>query len=134
MSQKEFNDTGLCIPSRHYMVDTSPKLEKIIQLIEKGKYFTINRPRQFGKTTTLFILSKQLNLREDYLALKISFEGIGDAPFASEQAFCPAFLGVIAYSMKYTNSAMSTYFEQAAPQVHNFDELIGLKKYVRSTV
>ncbi len=47
----EFNDTGLCIPGRHYMADTSRKIEDIIRLVDKGKYFTINRPRQFGKTT-----------------------------------------------------------------------------------
>ncbi|RKZ36182.1 MAG: AAA family ATPase, partial [Gammaproteobacteria bacterium] len=74
--QKEFNDTGLCIPSRHYMVDNSEKLKQIIAFVEKGKYFTINRPRQFGKTTTLFLLAEQLNRRDDCVALKISFEGI----------------------------------------------------------
>jgi hypothetical protein len=52
MMQKEFNDTGLCIPNRHYMVDNSDKLKQIIAFVEKGKYFTINRPRQFGKTTS----------------------------------------------------------------------------------
>ncbi len=50
---KRFNDTGLCIPKRHYMVDTSQKIEEIMRLIEDGQYFTINRPRQFGKTTTV---------------------------------------------------------------------------------
>lgn len=74
--QKRFNDTGLCIPSKHYMVDTSAKLNQIIQLVERGEYFTINRPRQFGKTTTLFLLAKQLNQRDDCVALKISFERI----------------------------------------------------------
>ena len=74
--QKEFNDTGLCIPSRHYMVDNSEKLKQIIAFVEKGKYFTINRPRQFGKTTILSLLAKQLNQRDDCIALKISFEGI----------------------------------------------------------
>jgi hypothetical protein len=33
--QKEFNDTGLCIPSRHYMVDNSDKLKQIIAFVEK---------------------------------------------------------------------------------------------------
>ncbi|RLC01562.1 MAG: hypothetical protein DRI57_30950 [Deltaproteobacteria bacterium] len=44
--QKEFNDTGLCVPNRHYMADTSSKLEQIIRLVEKGKYFIISRPCQ----------------------------------------------------------------------------------------
>ncbi len=120
---KRFNDTGLCIPSRHYMVDTSSKIEKIIQLIEDGQYFTINRPRQFGKTTTLFILSKQLNLRENYLALEISFEGIGDTPFTSEQTFAPALLKIIARSMRFTAPDKASYFEQMARQVHDLEEL-----------
>ena len=27
--QKEFNTTGTCIPEKHYMADTSKKLEKV---------------------------------------------------------------------------------------------------------
>ena len=55
---KKFNYTGTCIPGKHYIVDTSKKLEKIIiNLIEEGEYFTINRPRQFGKTSTIFLMS-----------------------------------------------------------------------------
>ena len=60
---KKFNDTGLCIPDRHYMVDISNKIHQIIQLTGDGEYFTINRPRQFGKTTTLSLLAKHLNRR-----------------------------------------------------------------------
>ncbi len=56
------------------MADTSQKVEDIIRLVEKGKYFTINRPRQFGKTTILSLLTNQLNERDDYVALKITFE------------------------------------------------------------
>ena len=52
--KKEFQETGLCIPTKHYMVDTTEQLKEIIKLIEQGKYFIINRPRQFGKTTTFF--------------------------------------------------------------------------------
>ncbi|OQY47615.1 MAG: hypothetical protein B6242_04675 [Anaerolineaceae bacterium 4572_78] len=121
--QREFNDTGLCIPSRHYMVDTSKKLESILQLIEKGKYFTINRPRQFGKTTTLSILSRHLNQRDDYVVWSISFEGVGDAPFANEESFCPAFLKIIARTMMFINPKNSDYFAQASQQVHDFAEL-----------
>ena len=46
---KEFNTTGLCNPKKHYMVDISDKLENIKKLVEKEKYFIINRPRQYGK-------------------------------------------------------------------------------------
>jgi len=121
--QKKFNDTGLCIPKRHYMVDTSSKIAQIMRLIEAGEYFTINRPRQFGKTTTLALLTKQLNQRDDYVALEISFEGIGDTPFASEQTFAPAFLRLIAQSVRFTVPEMASYFEQASRGVHDLEEL-----------
>ncbi len=84
---KEFNITGTCIPEMHYMVDTSNKLEKIIRLIEKGKYFVINKPRQYGKTTTLFLINKKLKNNNSYLPIKISFEGVGDSIFQQEDKF-----------------------------------------------
>ena len=43
------------------MVDISDNLDKIIELIEDDKYFTINRSRQFGKSTTLFLLDRRLS-------------------------------------------------------------------------
>jgi hypothetical protein len=45
VTEKEFNVTGTCIPEMHYMVDISDKLDKVLKLIQKGKYFVINRPR-----------------------------------------------------------------------------------------
>ncbi len=59
--KKKFNVTGLCVPNMHYMVNTSNKLDNIFELIECGEYFTINRARQFGKTTTIAELTKFLN-------------------------------------------------------------------------
>ncbi len=121
--KRKFNDTGLCVPHRHYMADTSAKIEQIIELVEAGEYFTINRPRQFGKTTTLHLLNTQLSLREDYLTLAISFEGTGDAPFVSEQAFCQAFLRIIARTVRLGSPEISDDFARASRQVHNFEEL-----------
>ena len=59
---KEFNVTGSCNPAWHYMVDTSTRFEAIIRYIETGKYFTINRARQFGKTTTLDMIWRKLSV------------------------------------------------------------------------
>lgn len=56
--KKRFNSTGVCISRKHYMVDISNKLKKIEKLIDNEHYFTINRPRQYGKTTTLSELKK----------------------------------------------------------------------------
>ena len=63
--KKEFNTEGNCIPEKHYMVDLSGKISGIFSLIEKGKYFTINRPRQYGKTTILRTLDKYLMEKEE---------------------------------------------------------------------
>jgi len=40
--EKEFNLTGICIPKMHYMVDISSKLDKVLKLVQRGKYFVIN--------------------------------------------------------------------------------------------
>ncbi|MDM8526453.1 AAA family ATPase, partial [Desulfococcaceae bacterium HSG8] len=89
--RRKFNDTGLCVTPRHYMVDTSAKIEQILQLVEEGEYFTINRPRQFGKTTTLSLLMKRLFATETYLPLRISFEGLATESYASQQRFLSGF-------------------------------------------
>ncbi|MCD7716489.1 MAG: AAA-like domain-containing protein [Lachnospiraceae bacterium] len=87
---KEFNTTGICFPDKHYMIDTSDRIRTIIaDLIEKNKYFTINRARQYGKTTTISRL--RAALKNDYYVIKISFEGLGDAA-KSERWFTQMFI------------------------------------------
>ena len=67
---KEFNIEGACIKEMHYMVDISKKLEGITRLIDQGKYFTINRSRQYGKTTTISMIGN--NILNKYIILKAS--------------------------------------------------------------
>ena len=75
--RKKFNITGLCIPQKHYMVDLNPKLDQIIaQYIDNEEYFTINRARQYGKTTILELLYQRLKTK--YIIIDISFEGKED--------------------------------------------------------
>ncbi|MDR0759646.1 MAG: hypothetical protein LBF74_05980, partial [Treponema sp.] len=71
------------------MVDISGKICLIKEMVDRGDYFTINRARQFGKTTTLDQLEKALF--NEYICASLSFEGIGDEPFESPQAFCQTF-------------------------------------------
>lgn len=61
-----FNVTGSCKSKIHYMVDLKERLIKIKEMVDRGDYFTINRARQYGKTTTLRELCHFL--REDYLS------------------------------------------------------------------
>ena len=91
MPAKRFNITGLCDPAKHYMVDTSAKIDQIIrEHIEPGDYFVINRARQYGKTTTLALLERRL---EDlYLVIRISFERFGSKVFQNESFFIHTFI------------------------------------------
>ncbi len=82
---RRFNVTGLCVPKMHYMVDISDKLVAIMNLIENGNYFTINRGRQYGKTTTLSLLEKRMP--KEYTVISISFEGASDITRACKE-FC----------------------------------------------
>lgn len=86
---KTFNTTAVCIPSKHYMVDLADRVREIRKLVDAGKYFTITRARQYGKTTTLQALDKALT--DDYVVLNLSFEGLTYANFEKEQAFVRAF-------------------------------------------
>ncbi|MCD7818383.1 MAG: AAA-like domain-containing protein [Lachnospiraceae bacterium] len=70
---KFFNTEGTCIPEENYMVDLTSRIEKIEKdYIIRGKYFTINRARQYGKTTLLHLLEKYL--QKKYIVLSLSFE------------------------------------------------------------
>ncbi|MCP4697609.1 MAG: AAA family ATPase [Gammaproteobacteria bacterium] len=89
--KKKFNVTGTCIPEKHYMVDIDGKLQQIFSMIEDGQYFTINRPRQYGKTTTLFLLMKRLFATDEYLPLRISFEGLGTESYSCQKRFLEGF-------------------------------------------
>jgi len=130
--QKEFNDTGLCIPKRHYMVDNLDKLKQIIAFVEKGKYFTINRPRQFGKTTTLSLLAKQLNLRDDCIALKISFEEIDSDTHQHQESFITEFLIMIARRLNFLGFPdVSQLIEEQRPSITH---LAKLSRFITSVV
>lgn len=86
---KKFNVTGSCNPDFHYMVDLSERLEKIKVLIDSGDYFTINRARQYGKTTTIAALVRYL--RNEYIVIPLDFQRIGNAKFSTEHTLCMAF-------------------------------------------
>ncbi|XCP85792.1 AAA-like domain-containing protein [Roseburia hominis] len=98
MENKTFNVTGVCIPDKHYMADVSGKLKKITEtFIKPGKYFTINRARQYGKTTTLYLLERYL--QKDYLVISLSFEAADDL-FASRYSFAAGFIRRVGRKMR----------------------------------
>ena len=86
---KIFNVTADCKPDKHYMVKLDTRLMEIKKMIDNGCYFTINRARQYGKTTLLRALNRYL--REEYLVVLMDFQTFGADEFSSENTFSLAF-------------------------------------------
>ncbi len=111
---KVFNTAVLCVPTKHYMVDLSSRVQTIISnYIEPGKYFVINRARQYGKTTTLQALA--MALRPQYYALSISFAG-RPSMFKNEQAFVNGFVRKLHAAMEQVGMDKELISEFSIPK------------------
>ena len=72
---KYFNTEGSCKPKEHYMVKLDDRLGMMKNLlVDRKKYFVINRGRQYGKTTTLRALEEYL--KDDYIVLSLDFNSL----------------------------------------------------------
>ena len=70
------------------MVDLSERLEQMKAMIDAGEYFTVNRARQYGKTTTLKTLEKFLE--NEYVVLSLDFQMMSHRDFEKEELFVEA--------------------------------------------
>jgi len=118
---REFNITGNCAPDKHYMVDITEKLIQIKKLIDERKYFTINRARQYGKTTTRYALENYLN--QNYLVINISFEGIGDSIFSEENSFTSELFNIFADSVSFMDQEREKELRSYGKSINNFKNL-----------
>lgn len=110
--KRVFNTIGICDPAEHYMVDLSQRLSEVRKLVDEGKYFTINRARQFGKTTTLHALAAYLS--QDYLVISMDFQmQMSDAKFRNESSFSQAFARAFENSFLITESSKSQEYQTA---------------------
>ncbi|MCD8022065.1 MAG: ATP-binding protein [Lachnospiraceae bacterium] len=82
---RKFNTEGACSPKRNYMVDMTSRLEAIKKMIEDGAYFTINRGRQYGKTTTLRAIPNYLGV--EYKVISLDFQNLSNASYQGEEIF-----------------------------------------------
>lgn len=122
--RKRFNITGLCNPDRHWMADVSGKIAEILEMVEAGDYFIIKRPRQYGKTTTLFLLERALLNTGKYLPLSISFEGIDAPTYQSHHQFIETFLGKIKNELnRLGRQELVSVIRQAVAGTRNFFQL-----------
>ncbi|MGL4910796.1 MAG: AAA family ATPase, partial [Romboutsia sp.] len=119
--EKYFNTTGLCIENKHYMVNIDNKISKIKKLISRDKYFIINRPRQYGKTTILNKLKNEL--LGEYIVISISFEGLGDLVFQEEYLFCNKFLTLMCKSLRFSYKEYYNKLNDIVKDIHDLDEL-----------
>ena len=120
---KEFNVTGLCFPKEHYMADVSKKLEQTRAMVDKGLYFIINRPRQYGKTTTLYTLADILRNTGEYIVLNTSFEGIGDVIFDNEENFSAGFVRILEKYSNVSAPKLVGFVKKQHGKVKNLDAL-----------
>lgn len=94
--KKFFNVNGSCNPQIHYMIDLSERLSEIKKMVDAGEYFTINRARQYGKTTLLAALAEYL--KSDYKVVSLDFQTISYGDFENEEKFVAAFSNEILIS------------------------------------
>ena len=101
---KKFNTTAVCIPSKHYMVDLTERIQEIKKLVDEGKYFSINKGRQYGKTTTLQTLGKFLS--KDYIVISMDFQFLDFEDYQSINSFVKAFSREL-WKLKSNRTSMS---------------------------
>nr|WP_321152783.1 ATP-binding protein [uncultured Acetatifactor sp.] len=103
------------------MVRLDDRLNQIKRLyVDRGKYFVINRGRQYGKTTTLRLLTEYL--RDDYAVIPMDFQLMSTANFADEQTFVVKF---VSYLEKLLSGSEARAEDMDAGAVEN---LVSLQK------
>ncbi len=108
---KSFNTTGACIPTKHYMIDLKSRMIQIKAMIEAGEYFTINRARQYGKTTMLTALRHYL--QDDYAILSLDFQALSHASFETEGAFVQGMSRIIQDAKEFMDAPIPNKYVEA---------------------
>lgn len=117
---KQFNTTAICVPEINYMVDISDKLAQIKVMVDKGDYFTINRARQYGKTTMLTALTKYL--ASEYLVVYFDFQDVGNAVFESEGAFTKGLSRLFMDAAEFQEVPIPSIYLDALGKLNALDE------------
>ena len=111
LAMKEFRTTGACMPEKNYMVDIQDRIKQIKAMVDAGRYFTINRARQYGKTTTLTALAKYL--KDDYTVLSIDFQGLDDGAFSNGSTFTQALAQLLIDECEFNGAAIPQIYIEA---------------------
>jgi len=121
---RTFNVTADCKQNLHYMVDISSRLAKMKEYVDEGKYFTVNRARQYGKTTTLRALKEYL--KNEYYVVSMDFQTqMSFAKFRDENTFSIAFARAFVRIMGNLDTAVPAEMKKA---VDNLKEAIQVSR------
>jgi hypothetical protein len=116
---KFFNTAVACDPKQHYMVDTTAKMKVFERLINQKSYFTINRARQFGKSTSLnWIL---WNMSDRYLVVPASFEKYSAKDWIDDENFCKYFCTKMINACRIIKDAESVSYWENAKAIKDID-------------
>ncbi len=125
--QRYFNTEGSCNPNDHYMVRLDERLDRIKKrFVDRGKYFVINRGRQYGKTTTLQALAEYL--ATDYIVLSMDFQAMGTEDFADAAMFSRAFAGMVSEILEREELLVSKESQELLTALSADREEISLKE------
>jgi hypothetical protein len=75
-----FNTTGPCIQGYHYLLPPERRLDRVMELIDQGKYFTLHAGRQTGKTTSARWIVQHLNRGDRYRAIWVDVQTAREQP------------------------------------------------------
>ncbi|MDE7318601.1 MAG: ATP-binding protein, partial [Lachnospiraceae bacterium] len=115
--EKYFNTEGRCRQEIHYMVNLDDRLDRMKRLfVDRGKYFVINRGRQYGKTTTLMALAEYI--ANDYVVLSLDFQMLSSANFADEVSFVISFIEYLEDLLSAKEELRKSLDAEACQELH----------------
>lgn len=129
--ERSFNITGACNPQEHYMVNLNSRLAEIKKMVDAGKYFVINRGRQYGKTTTLNALENYLS--QDYIVVNMDFQFLDASDFENTETFVTAFaqeLSELVNEEYQISEGLSEQLRKIADGADGFTRMANLFKWL----
>jgi hypothetical protein len=99
------------------MVNLETRLKEIKLLIERGAFFSINRGRQYGKTTMLHALKKYI--QDDYTVAHLDFQMLGESSFENEYVFAYGFSKLFIRTLRGTSDLDEKILEKIRVESEN---------------